>query len=67
MKPRYRDLKAYLADTDTTQEALAERLGISQAHLSMIMSGQRKPSYDLALQIENTTGVPVRAIVGAGA
>lgn len=60
-------LREYLDRTDTTQEALAERLHVSQAHLSMILSGQRKPSVDLALLIEEQTGVSVRALVTGSA
>lgn len=67
MTTRYRSLRAYLDATDTTQEALAGRLGITQAHLSMILNGHRKPSVDLALLIEDTTGVSVRAQIAGSA
>ena len=63
----YSSLRAYLVDTDTNQEQLATRLGISQPFLSMLLSGQRKPSVDLALRIEAETGVSVRAQVEGSA
>jgi transcriptional regulator with XRE-family HTH domain len=63
----YRSLRAYLDATHTTQEQLAQRIGVSQAHLSMLLSGQRKPSVELALLIERETGVSVRDLVEGAA
>jgi transcriptional regulator with XRE-family HTH domain len=38
---------------------LAKRLGITAAHLSMILNGKRTPSRKLALKISQQTGIPV--------
>lgn len=60
---RNETLREYLRRTNTTQQDLATRLKISQAHLSMVLHGKRKPSVDLALAIESETGVSIRALV----
>lgn len=59
------DLRDYLNRTGTKQEQLARRLQISQAHLSQIIGGTRKPSADLLMAIEDETGVPARSILAA--
>lgn len=63
----YKSIPAYLEETETTQVELAKRLGISQAHLSQIIGGQRSPSLELAALIEDETGVPMRALAKATA
>ena len=65
--PAYPSLRAYLAATRTTQKVLAARVGITQAHLSQILSGARRPSVGVALAIEDATGVSVRALVRGAA
>lgn len=65
LNPPPTDLRDYLKRTISTQEALARRLGISQAHLSQIISGARKPSADLLVAMEDETGVPARVILAA--
>jgi transcriptional regulator with XRE-family HTH domain len=44
-----------------TQRAFAAELGISEAHLSAVLSGHDSPSLDLAVRIEDITGIPARA------
>ena len=46
----------------------AKRLGVSREHVTMLLSGARAPSLELAIKIERETGgnVPV-AIWSAGA
>lgn len=56
-------LRAYMEAEQITQVQLAARLGISTPFLSMILNQYRKPSVDVALHIEDVTGVSVRAIV----
>lgn len=53
-------VRAGLKRKKHTQEWLAAQLGISKSHMSMILSGQRRPSLTLALKLEELTGVPVR-------
>lgn len=54
-------LKEFLADT--RHRDFAEKVGISPAYLSQILSGARTPSLDVACLIEDATGgvVPVRS------
>jgi transcriptional regulator with XRE-family HTH domain len=61
-RPQHRTLQEYLDKTGITQGELARRLRISQAHLSQIMSGQRSASLELAILIEDETGVPMRSL-----
>lgn len=42
-----------------SNQAMAKLLGISDAHLSMILSGQRIPSRKLARRISEKTGIPL--------
>lgn len=56
-------LRHYLKSTRTTQSALAAELGISDSHISEVLSGQASPSMVLADRIENLTGIPMRAFV----
>lgn len=42
-----------------SNQAMAELFGVSNAHLSMILSGQRIPSRKLAQRISERTGIPV--------
>lgn len=53
-------LKAWLDRHELTQDAFADDLGISGAHLSQIISGSRKPSLTLAADLEARTGIPSR-------
>jgi transcriptional regulator with XRE-family HTH domain len=64
VKPKkiYRTIPEYLAAAGLSQAEFAERLGISQSHLSQIISGHRSASLELAHQIEDLTGVPTRAL-----
>ena len=55
------NLTTFLTETNTSQAKLSEALGISRGHMSLLVSGERKPSLDLAVAIERATGgaVPV--------
>lgn len=64
MKQRYRTLADYFKQQNhTSQIALARRLGISKSYMSMLVSGDRQPALDLAIEIEKATGVPVASLV----
>lgn len=54
-------LTAYLGDTSTSQAKLADVLGISRSHMSLLVSGERKPGLDLAIAIERATNGAVPA------
>lgn len=62
-RKRFRDLAEFFEVTGRTQEDVAEALGISQSHLSLIARGLRRPSLRLGLDIERQTGVPVESLV----
>lgn len=51
-------LSQYLAREQTTQSALAAKLGVSHSTLSRILSGDRQPSVALTKRIEAVTGIP---------
>jgi gp16 family phage-associated protein len=59
---RYRSLRQFFQDTGITQDDLAARVGITQAAVSKIMHGDRKPRWGLAKQIAALTGVPIERI-----
>ena len=41
-----------------SQEALAERLGVSRSHYAQIESGDKNPSLKLSLKIKQALGYP---------
>ena len=45
------DLADHLSATETTQAAFAGRIGIGEAHLSLIIHKRRKPSLEVARRI----------------
>lgn len=53
-------VRAKLKRHKRNQEWLAAQLGISRSYLSMILSGQRRPSLPLAVKLEEMTGVKMR-------
>lgn len=53
-------LRGWLTQQDQTQAWLAERLDVSVAHVSQILSGERRPSLPLSVEIEKLTGIPAR-------
>jgi transcriptional regulator with XRE-family HTH domain len=54
-----RSVREFLARTDRTQASFAEELGISEAHLSQVLTGSRSPSLQLAVKIANLSGIRV--------
>lgn len=48
-------LKKYLKQTSLTQRDFAEVIGVSNGHLSQLISGQKSPSLELAVKIERET------------
>lgn len=51
-------LSQYIRDNNLTQTVVARTLGISDATLSNILKGKRKPGYALATKIESLMGIP---------
>jgi len=49
-------LSEYLSKTGLTQTAFAKDVGVSDAYLSQILTGARRPSFDLMEKIEDVTG-----------
>jgi predicted transcriptional regulator len=56
-------LAAYLRETDTTQQQLAKRLGITQSAVSMYVTGQRVPRPEMAMKIHILTRVPLARLL----
>lgn len=56
-KPPHKRLKVWLLDRDLTQGDFAAGLGISDSHLSKIITGQYLPSAALSDKIHRRTGI----------
>lgn len=54
-------LRAYQKTNRLTQRALAEHLQVSEAQISLWLSGKRGPSLATAVQVEERTGGAVPA------
>ena len=50
-------LSQYIARENTTQAALAEKLGVSASTISLLLAGKRQPSLTLTKRIEAVTGI----------
>lgn len=62
-KLTYKTLAAYFGQDRPSQAEVADTLGITQGYLSLIVSGDRQPSLDLAVRISDLTGVPVDTLI----
>lgn len=54
-KKQRHPLLRYLFDHDLTQEAFAERIGVSKGHLSRLLAGQRKWTADTIKAVVRAT------------
>jgi len=54
-----RSLSEFKKAKGLSNQEMAKLLGVSDAHLSMILSGQRAPSKKLAQKISEKTGIPI--------
>lgn len=54
-----------LARQKRTQQWLATELGVSPSYLSLILSGQRKVSWNMAVRLERVTGINAREFMEA--
>ena len=66
-RPKHDTLADYFRANPRTQDRVARAVGISPAHLSMIVSRQRQPSLPVAVRLAEATGVPAdRMVAGTG-
>lgn len=56
-------VQAWMEATGTNQKVLAKQLGISEPHLSNILSKSRRCSLYVALKISKHTNVPIESLV----
>jgi len=63
MKTGREQLISWLERTRHNQSELAEILRISRPVLSKFVKGHRRPTLELAVKIQDTTGVPVESWV----
>lgn len=54
-------LKRRLAERDEKQIVMAANLGISDAYVSQLITGFKRPDYDLAGRIEDQYQIPMQA------
>lgn len=60
----YADLEAFFKDKrNPSQNVLAEELGITPTHLSMIKWRQREPDIELAIKITRRCRVPWESLI----
>jgi plasmid maintenance system antidote protein VapI len=62
-KRPYRSLQDWMERTRTSQTKLARLSGITQSHLSYLLTGSRRCSIQKALVLSRITGVPVEKLV----
>lgn len=60
----YSSLKSFFERTGECQRDIAADLGISESHLSNIVSGKRTPSLGIAKKLSVLTNVPIESIGG---
>ena len=53
-------IKEWMEDEGINAAELARRLDVSPKHVSELLRGKAPLSHDMALRLENTTGVPAR-------
>jgi transcriptional regulator with XRE-family HTH domain len=67
LRRRYRrpfaTLREFFDQTGVRQSDIAADLKISEAHMSNIVSGKRRPSVELAMRMSALTNVPIPGIV----
>lgn len=61
--PAHRRLAAWLELNEKKQRDVARSLRVSEGQMSLLVSGQRRPSLVLATRIEKLTGIPASAWV----
>jgi antitoxin component HigA of HigAB toxin-antitoxin module len=59
----YPTVQAWMEATGTNQAQLAKLIGISEPHLSNVLSKSRRCSLYVALKITKLTNVPIESLV----
>lgn len=59
----YPDLATFFEKSGVTQEQLAKRLGVSQAHISRIKLGLTDVPLSLAVRIAEEANIPIESLV----
>ncbi len=59
----HKTINEYLMHKHMTPKQLAAKLGISESYMSMLRSGRRRPSPELARKIEALTGIPLKNLL----
>lgn len=52
---------AWLERSRMNQREFAREIALTEAHLSQILTGKRRPGLPIAVRIEDRTGIPVRS------
>lgn len=58
-------VKPELKERGISQKDFAKMLGIQASHLSEVLNGKRALTTDLAMKIEDTIGLPAKALLSA--
>ncbi len=59
----HKTINEYLMHKHMSPKQLAAKLGISESYMSMLRSGRRRPSPELARKIETLTGIPLKNLL----
>lgn len=59
-----KQLQRYRERTGYSQEALAEKIGCSNIHISYIECGRKSPSLDTLVKLGNTLGISADILLG---
>jgi len=63
MKRAPKSLHEWLDRTGRTQKWLAQQIGVTDAHISMLLRGSRRCSVEKAIRLSKLTGVAVENLV----
>jgi transcriptional regulator with XRE-family HTH domain len=63
MSKRYLNLRTYFDAEAVTQAEFAASIGLSAPMLSQIVTGNRRPSLEVALKIAKAANVPVESLM----
>lgn len=65
-RQRCDSLRAFFTITKLPHKKIAEATGVSQAYITMLTNGKRRPSPQLARRLEKITGVPLQRLLFPG-
>lgn len=58
-----KNIKHLLIDKDVSQREIAEAANVSDAFLSQVLSGVKKPPFELVVAISNKLGVTIDSLL----